>query len=149
MKNKQLSIAYLKNLFPILFLYVSISLFDWICSFFMDGSQNFIEAIFGLFDYSTDRYSWYVEMYIGLYLVIPLLNLIWQSNKNRFFHFYVVGVSLLLFFIPSLLNSFGKVIPDFWLQLIPSVTILLVRIWQNTRRFKKDEKNRNVTFSYD
>lgn len=119
MKNKQLSIAYLKNLFPILFLYVSISLFDWVCSFFMDGSQNFIEAIFGLFDYSTDRYSWYVEMYIGLYLVIPLLNLIWQSNKNRFFHFYVVGVSLLLFFIPSLLNSFGKVIPDFWVTAYP------------------------------
>ncbi|ENZ6560269.1 acyltransferase [Enterococcus faecium] len=121
MNKKQLSVAYLKNLFPVLFLYISISIFDWICSCFTRGeiSQNFTEAIFGLFDYSTDSYSWYVEMYIGLYLVIPLLNLIWQSNKNLFFHHYIVGVSLLLFFMPSLLNSFGKVIPDFWVPAYP------------------------------
>lgn len=119
MHNKQLSVAYLKKLFPVLFLYVSISIFDWVCLYFVDGSQDFVEAIFGLFDYSTNRYSWYVEMYIGLYLLIPLLNLIWQSSKNRFFHRYIIGVSLLLFFIPSLFNLFGKVLPDFWVAAYP------------------------------
>lgn len=119
MHDKQLSVVYLKKLFIVLFLYVSISIFDWVCLYFVDESQSFAEAVFGFFDYSTNRYSWYVEMYIGLYLLIPLLNLIWQSSKNRFFHRYIIGVSLLLFFMPSLLNSFGKVIPNFWVTAYP------------------------------
>lgn len=141
MNRKKLSVSYLLNLFPVLFLYVSISLVGWLRMVVMDEGVSLTDALFGILDYSTNTYSWYVEMYIGLYLMIPLLNLIWQANQNQFFHRYVVGVSLFLFFGPSLLNSFGKVVPDFWIDAYPiGYYFIGAYLFEYQEQFKKFKK---------
>ena len=39
--------------------------------------------IWGVFDYTTANYAWYIEMYIGLFLLIPFLNLAYNNLPSR------------------------------------------------------------------
>ena len=51
-------------------------------------------------------YSWYVEMYIGLFLMIPFLNLIWHKCGNKEGRKAVVAVFLLITTASSIVNVF-------------------------------------------
>lgn len=44
---------------------------------------SIIALITGIFNYHTAPYSWYVEMYIGLFFLIPFLNILYQNIKTR------------------------------------------------------------------
>lgn len=66
-------------------------------------------------------YSWYIEMYIGLYLLIPFINLAYNNLKNKA---EKGGMCIVLFIItagPSLVNSFGgmKILPEWWANIYP------------------------------
>lgn len=41
------------------------------------------QLVIGIFTFTTIKYSWYVNMYIGLYLLIPFLNMIIDKIKNN------------------------------------------------------------------
>lgn len=115
MNRKQLSAQYVLGIVPVIVSYLGISLLVWGTLSAVGKGSDFSTAINGIFDYSTDSYSWYVEMYLGLYLFIPLLNIIWNYKKEiKNYHLYIVFISSLLTFLSSLLNSFGKVLPDYW-----------------------------------
>lgn len=49
-------------------------------------------------------YSWYVEMYIGLFLMVPFLNAIWNSLQEHKARACLVIVLLFLTMLPSVLN---------------------------------------------
>lgn len=120
MGNKKLSSSYIVKLFHVLEIYVAVSLIDWVGQAILLGKQlSLTDALYGLLDFSTDSYSWYVEMYIGLYLIIPLLNAAWHFQKDDQYHIYIVSITFILFFLPSLFNTFGKIIPDWWVSGYP------------------------------
>lgn len=53
------------------------------------------------------HYSWYIDMYIGLFLIIPFLNLAYnglKSQKQKFF--LVLSFTAITIIIPSLFNIF-------------------------------------------
>lgn len=62
-----------------------------------------------------DQYSWYVEMYIGLSLLIPFLNLLWNAIDSKEGHKALVLVLIILTVIPTILN----IIPHSWVLLYP------------------------------
>lgn len=55
---------------------------------------------------SFTHYSWYVEMYIGLFLLIPFLNLIWQNLKNKKQERILVITMFILMIAPSFFNYY-------------------------------------------
>lgn len=55
---------------------------------------------------SFTHYSWYVEMYIGLFLLIPFLNLIWQNLKNKTWEKALVITMFILMIAPSIFNYY-------------------------------------------
>jgi len=120
MNKKTLTTTYFCKLLPVYATYLFISLTVWLVSVFvLHEDWHFSEAVRGILNFSTVSYSWYVEMYLGLYLMIPVLNLIWHARTEKHYHHYLVLLSGLLFFVPSLLNSYGKVVPDFWQSAYP------------------------------
>ncbi len=52
------------------------------------------------------HYSWYVEMYIGLFLLIPFLNLIWQNLKNKTWERALVVTMFIIMIAPSFFNYY-------------------------------------------
>ena len=85
-------------------------------------------------------YSWYVEMYIGLYLLIPFLNTLLQAmdsaEKSRQTHLFLIGILFSMTVLPTVFNTFdfltagalkhpwtatayNKIFPAWWKQIYP------------------------------
>ncbi len=104
MKNKTLSKDYYKGLIRILVIYLICSV---ICAWF--NTKHFRleytpwSFISGIFTYSNAKYAWYIEYYITLFLLIPFINLAFNTLKTRRAkRIMVITVVLLSIVAPSL-----------------------------------------------
>lgn len=94
------------------------------------------KAILAITDFSGAQYSWYVEMYIGLYLLIPFLNILWDGLENKKQKQLLLAVFLFLTSAPSIINIFRfsdpgwfaeptrsaeyhRIVPDWWTNIYP------------------------------
>ena len=83
---------------------------------------------------SFTHYSWYVEMYLGLFLLIPFLNLIWQNLKNKKQEHVLLIVMFILMIAPTIFNyyqfdadkimacsndSYWDIFPNWWAGVYP------------------------------
>ncbi len=89
--------------------------------------------VLGILDFSGANYSWYVEMYIGLFLLAPFLNLAYGKLKSKRQKQVLVATLVFIAILPSIVNSFSfqtatwwdnplekdtplqKLIPSFWM----------------------------------
>ena len=84
--------------------------FDLVTMFDAIGATrkyNLINFIFGTLDFTGANYSWYIEMYIGLFLIAPFLNLAYNKlnsqKQKRILVITFVAISIL----PTLFNIFN------------------------------------------
>ena len=93
----------------------------------VSGAQNFTvwEGIRGILNFTAHGYAWYVEMYLGLFLLIPFLNILFEGLQTaRARRILIVSLALLTF-LPPTLESFRvggvalDVLPDYWRALYP------------------------------
>ncbi len=75
---------------------------------------EFKTLILSFFDFTAANYAWYVEMYIGLFLLVPFLNLIYNNLKTKRHKQLLVLTMIVLTAVPSLLNTYNLVDPSFW-----------------------------------
>ena len=91
-------------------------------------------SLFDVFNFSASTYGWYVEMYLGLYLLVPLLNLIWRGLNGKQQKQMLLAVFLLLAHLPSVVNSFDWQTPGAFAD--PALTqryyLLFPRYWTAT-----------------
>ncbi|MGI6030502.1 MAG: acyltransferase [Eubacteriales bacterium] len=124
--RKQLNWRFYKGILPILASYGFISIlaiafriwywkeelswFQWLCT---------------IFDFTGDWYSWYVEMFIGLFLLIPFLNILYHGLPGKREKQLLIGILLFLTALPSLVSTFSAggrmldILPDYWLDIYP------------------------------
>lgn len=133
MKDKTYSKSYFIKLLPVIGIYC---LAASIYTFFdvrVINIDYFAKLLVNIFSFS--HYAWYVNMYIGLYLMIPFLNAGFKSFNNRRSQAIALGVLVLLTVIPATLSLFNNneqkymilshLIPDYWKGLWP-ITYYLV-----------------------
>jgi len=77
------------------------------------------EAVKGFLNFSAAPYAWYIEMYIGLFLLIPFLDLIWRGLESQRGRLALVGTLLALTTLPALTNARWTLLPDWWIQIYP------------------------------
>ncbi len=74
--------------------------------------------------FTFNHYSWYVNMYIGLYLMTPMLNAAFESLKTKKNQLMVIGGCLFLITAPMTLAVFDKFlgvkVPDYLRRIIPN-----------------------------
>lgn len=63
-------------------------------------------SVFDMLDFSACTYAWYVEMYLGLFMLIPFLNLIFRGLEGKRQRLALIGVLLVLAQLPSMLNIY-------------------------------------------
>lgn len=139
MSNKEIDITkdyikYVCKLKYILLVYVLstcvILIFDIL---YLKDNISLKDALFNILGFK--QYSWYINMYIGLYLLIPFLNKI-LINMERKEKLIVTLVLVFLTVSPTIFNiydfslndifteiqssrEYNKVVPDFWVNIYP------------------------------
>lgn len=100
------------------------------------GTYDVKGAILEILSFKAANYSWYIEMYIGLFLLIPFLNLMYRGLKDKkqkqglivtllFLTAIPVVINIHDFYTegwwqqPSISNAYNKLIPGFWTAIYP------------------------------
>lgn len=111
------------------------------CLIYLSTSRNqsfgIIESIKMILNFSAASYSWYIEMYIGLFLLIPFINILYNGLKSKKQKIALIITMLSLTVLPSVANIWGisreiqgilvpgesanwvKIIPSYWTILWP------------------------------
>lgn len=108
MWQKTLSRKYYKGLVRTLEIYVLASIACQLFKKFGLGEEVTLgSAVLGVLDFDAANYAWYIEMYIGLFLMIPFLNLAYHGLKNQKEKQVLVITMIALTFLPKMLNNFN------------------------------------------
>lgn len=133
--NKKISIniKYYTKIFKFIVPHILVILFSIAVFHFYHGKSYTLGSIARELT-SFPGYSWYIEMYLGLFLMIPFLNIIWSNLKTKKQELILLGTLILLSLLPSVINTYYigesnwwlpssepsfKIIPDFWTTLYP------------------------------
>lgn len=86
-------------------------------------------------------YAWYVQMYIGLFLLIPFLNLIYNGLKNKKEKIVLISTLLLCTMLPTMFNIDYVIVPSWWKNIYPITYYYIgaylreynpkIKIWKN------------------
>lgn len=86
---------------------------------FVQGETFDLRTIFlMIMNFSAVPYGWYVEMYIGLYLLTPLLAAAWRAMDERARRAAVVSL-LVLSVLPTVSNIPTRILPEWWTGIYP------------------------------
>ena len=137
MRNKKPSVEYYKKLGKTIFTYVLASGACILYSaLFLKETWSAANVIFGILDYTASPYAWYVEMYIGLFLLIPFLNILYNNIPSKNLKKVLLLALIISTILPSVLNTFdingeswwknpamyasyNKLIPSYWTAMYP------------------------------
>ncbi len=120
MCRKTLSKKYYGGIVKILIVYVLISIAVWVFrNIHLKENVDFWNFIQGTLNGSMVWYAWYMEMYFGLFLLIPFLNLIYNGLESKNKKIVLIATFLVLTMAPSFINDDIDIIPNFWVVLYP------------------------------
>ena len=159
-KNKEYNKSFFKKLFNILIIWFFYSLIEYFVLNIINGTYtdfNLKSALYAITTFKGCEYSWYIEMYIGLYLLSPILNNAFDSlnDKNKD---YLFIIAIIMFILPSFINTlFINIIhiPCWWATIYP-VGYYITGKYINYKQFNFKKKNlfillvltQIITFSY-
>lgn len=117
-------------------------------------------AIVGLFGFYTAPYSWYIEMYIGLFFLMPFINELYHNLNSQNTKKKLVFVLFILTSLPSIVNiwrifdlqwwvlpssssEYYELIPNWWESIYPITYYCIgcylreypIKIKQSTKAF--------------
>ena len=137
MSHKTLSRKYYSGISKTLIIFVLATLACMIFKTIHDNEHFTLKSfVLGTLDFTGANYSWYIEMYIGLFLLIPFLNLAYNKLKNKRHKQVLVLTLVFLTIIPTVFNifnfdnpawwsdpktsdTFAKLIPSWWMGIYP------------------------------
>ncbi|MBQ7664029.1 MAG: acyltransferase family protein, partial [Bacteroidaceae bacterium] len=73
-----------------------------------------------ILDFSAINYGWYIEMWIGLFLLTPFLNLLYKHIPDKRTKRVLIATLFLMTAVPSLTNRYEQhIFPDWWQTIWP------------------------------
>ena len=121
--NKEPGKKHFKKLIPIILVYLLYAIAAAVIrEFYFEEQKSLAEWAKEIVTFRADGYAWYINMYIGLFLLSPYLNLIYKGLKTQKDKWILIGVLLFLTALPELTN--GKAggyvhFPDWWKTIYP------------------------------
>lgn len=127
--DRRWSLRYLLKLLPILLTYV---LAGCACMVFNEVWYGMeitpLGAVRRLLEFSAAPYGWYIEMYIGLFLLAPFLNAAWRGLGGSCGRLVLVITLLVVTAVPAVLNFRYKIVPSWWSNIYP-LTYYFLGAW--------------------
>jgi surface polysaccharide O-acyltransferase-like enzyme len=114
---------YFKKIIPILVVYLIYSLIAIVVrEFYFKEHKTVLEWFAMILNFKADSYSWYINMYIGLFLLSPYLNIIYKNIETKKQKLMLIAIFLFITAVPSFFNLKVRGIlyfPDFWAGIYP------------------------------
>lgn len=117
--NKQ----FYRNILKVIIPYLIISLiYIFARIYIFDEHLPFRHSVGMILRFNIIPYGWYIEMWIGLYLLIPFLNILFNNLPNKKTALLLLATLYLLTIVPSTTNRFGfHLLPDKWTAIWPAL----------------------------
>jgi len=121
--NKEPGKDYFKKLIPIIVIYLLYAIAAALVrEFYFGEHMSLVEWAKEIVTFKANGYAWYINMYIGLFLLSPYLNLIYKGLKTQKDKWILITILLFLTALPELTN--GKAggyvhFPDWWKTIYP------------------------------
>lgn len=131
MKSKKLSKRYYSKCIKTICIYCLSSIACLIYKkFYLNDPVDFLNGIFAILGFSAAPYSWYVQMYLGLFIMIPFLNLIYNNLPSKKAKFVLIATFFVLTSLPSIINVYDIFSPTWWKNPASSTAYLkLIPAW--------------------
>lgn len=105
--KKEISKKYYQGIIPIFISYVCISIFEIVAlSIYTKTPIPLSESIIKILNFTANDYAWYFEMYLGLFLLAPFLNKLYDALTNKKEKYVLVCSLAFLTFLPQIIKSF-------------------------------------------
>ena len=119
--RKKLSAKYYLGILKLFEMYLLCSVLNMLYSHFYLGEELTLHSFFsGILNFTGTEYGWYVLLYNGLFLLIPFLNIIYNSLKTRGHKRILILSLLFLSALPfSFLNAFSNLCAYWWQRIWP------------------------------
>lgn len=77
-------------------------------------------GLMGILSFSTIPYAWYIEMWIGLFIMAPFLNIWYKALPSRRMKISLILILFAFSALPDNLNRYGLyIVPAFWRNIYP------------------------------
>lgn len=138
LKNKKPQPSYYTKLGKTVSIYILASLCCYIYAHYLAadaaGTGSLGELLRGILSFQAAPYAWYIQMYLGLFLLIPYLNLIYQGLPDEKSRRQLVLTMIILTALPGVINVFryndgwqftgnsfiiNQIFPNWWQFLYP------------------------------
>jgi surface polysaccharide O-acyltransferase-like enzyme len=119
--NKQVGRKYYKNCVRVLISYVFISIVTIAFrKYYCQESYSIVQWILKIFDFSAIPYAWYIEMWIGLFFLVPFLNVLWKNIESKRNKRILIFTLYLCTALPDFFNRYGvSLAPGYWANISP------------------------------
>lgn len=88
--------------------------------YYQHENLSWIQWGLKILDFSAIPYGWYIEMWIGLYLLTPFLNLLYKAIPTQKQKLILLVTLYLLTALPAYFNRYNfHFVPGFWQSTIP------------------------------
>lgn len=137
--NKQISSNYYRGLVRVLVSYLVISIITILVRhFYLHDTHTLVEWLMSITDFSGIMYAWYIEMWIGLFLITPFLGLLWRAIDSKRLHQVLIATMFVLVALPDFFNRYSlHLVPGYWSNMYPVAFFFLgayVRTYQPSPR---------------
>lgn len=114
--NKQVCKKYYKGGVRVLISYILISIITILFrSFSLDEHKGIVEWGMLITDFSAIPYGWYIEMWLGLFLLAPFLNILWRNIATKRNKVILIATLFILTAPSDFFNRYGMTLmPDYW-----------------------------------
>lgn len=119
--NKTLSRKYYSGIWRVLIAYVFFCIVTLLFRHFFAGDPvSIFTAIKKILDFSAFMYGWYIEMWIGLFLLVPFINILYKGIETRRHKMIFIIILSFITFLPTFTNRYGQhLLPEFWRDCYP------------------------------
>lgn len=115
MWEKTLTRTYYHGIWKTVEIYLLVSIISLVYKKFAQGTDVTVKsAVLDILDYKGAGYAWYIEMYFGLFLMIPFLNGAYHSLEEKRGKQVLIVTMLSLTMLPKLLNNFDFTTEGWW-----------------------------------
>lgn len=115
LRKKDLTKKYYARIFKIVITYLFASVLCVVYSvFFLNQEITFTDILFKILNFSAAPYSWYIEMYLGLFLLIPFLNILYNNIPSKNWKLCLVITFVILTSLPSVINVYNFTSASWW-----------------------------------
>lgn len=119
--NKIVSKRYYKGCVRVLVAYLFFSIITILFrKYYLHEDLSWLKWILKIFDFSAIPYAWYIEMWIGLFLLTPFLNMMYKAIPSQRQKQILILTLYVMTALPDLFNRYGlHLVPGFWASCYP------------------------------